>query len=103
MAFKENANSKAEIVSTVIAFSNTSGGRIIIGIRDKTRHVIGVSSPHELAESLVSMIHDAVEPRIIPNIEVIPFRNKHLVALEIYPSPNRPHLNAHMENKNQHI
>jgi len=91
LEFKENANSKARILSTVIAFSNTSGERIIVGIQDKTHHVLGVLKPHEVAESLVSMIHDTVEPRIIPNIEVIPFRNKHLIVLEIYPSPNRPH------------
>jgi len=91
LEFKENANSKAKILSTVIAFSNTSGGRIIVGIQDKTHHVLGVLNPHEVAESLVSMIHDTVEPRIIPNVEVIPFRNKHLIVLEIYPSPNRPH------------
>ncbi len=91
LEFKENANSKAKILATVIAFSNASGGRIIVGIQDKTHHVLGVSSPHEVAESLVNMIHDSIEPRIIPNIEVMSFRNKHLVALEIYPSPNRPH------------
>jgi ATP-dependent DNA helicase RecG len=89
--FKENASSNAKILSTAIAFSNTSGGHIIVGVEDKTHHVLGVSNPHELAESLASMIHDAVEPRIIPNIEIIPFRKTYLVVIEVFPSASRPH------------
>lgn len=62
--FKENAESRAKILSTVIAFANTSGGRIIIGVKDKTKQMIGVHNPQELGEALVNMIHDSVEPKL---------------------------------------
>ena len=65
LEFKENANPKAKILSTIIAFANTAGGRIIIGVHDKTHHIIGIDNPHTILESLASLIHDSIEPRII--------------------------------------
>ncbi|OYZ36335.1 MAG: hypothetical protein B7Y25_07685 [Alphaproteobacteria bacterium 16-39-46] len=91
LEFKENTEGRVKILSTIIAFSNTSGGQIIIGIKDKTRQVIGVEHPQDLAESLVNMIHDSVEPRLLPNVKVISFRGKNLIIIEIYPSVLRPH------------
>lgn len=91
LEFKENANSKAKILSTVIAFSNMSGGRIVLGVQDKTRHIVGIDNPHKVGESLANLIHDSIEPRIIPNIEIIPFRNTHCIIIEVYPSALRPH------------
>ena len=91
LEFKENANPQSKIVATAIAFANTSGGRIIIGVDDKTHYVMGVNNPHSVAESLANLLHDTIEPRLIPNIEVIPFRNTHVVVIEIYPSQLRPH------------
>ena len=38
LEFKENADSLGKIIKTVIAFSNTSGGKLIIGVADKTCH-----------------------------------------------------------------
>lgn len=91
LEFKENIKAADSILSTLIAFANVSGGHVIIGINDKTRHIVGIEDPHKVAESLASKIHDAIEPRILPNIEVIPYRNTHLISIEIYPSALRPH------------
>ena len=91
LEFKENANSRAKILSTVIAFANTSGGQIVLGIKDKTKQLVGVENPQDLVEALINMIHDSVEPKILPNIEVISFRNKNFIIIEVYPSALRPH------------
>lgn len=91
LEFKENSSAKAKIVATAIAFANTAGGRIIIGVQDKTHQAIGVPHPHDVAESLASMMHDVIEPRIIPNIEVVAYQNTNLIVIEVYPSSYRPH------------
>ncbi len=91
LEFKENIKSEDKIISTLIAFSNTSGGRVIIGVQDKTRHIVGVEDPHKVTEVLSNKIHEMIEPRILPNIEVIPYRNTHLISVEVYPSSVRPH------------
>lgn len=63
----------------------------MLGVKDKAKQMIGVDNPQEIAEALVNMIHDSVEPRLLPNLEVVSIRNKHLVIIEIYPSALRPH------------
>jgi ATP-dependent DNA helicase RecG len=90
LEFKENMKSEG-IIPTLIAFANTSGGRLVIGVNDKTHHISGIENPHKGIEALASQIHDSIEPRIMPNIEVVPFRNTHLIIVEIYPSALRPH------------
>jgi ATP-dependent DNA helicase RecG len=91
LEFKENIKAEDKIISTLIAFANTSGGRMIVGVQDVTRHIIGVEDPHKVAEAMANKIHDMIEPRILPNVEVIPYRNTHLISVEVYPSSVRPH------------
>ncbi len=68
-----------------------TGGTIIIGVEDKTRHIFGVNNPLSLEERLANLIDDTIYPKVIPNIEIIPWRNTYIVSVEIYPSPLRPH------------
>jgi predicted HTH transcriptional regulator len=43
--FKRDLPDKSDkYMKTVVGFSNTSGGKIIIGVEDKTRKVVGVSN-----------------------------------------------------------
>lgn len=55
------------------------------------KQLVGINNPQKLSEALVNMIHDSVEPKLLPNLEVVSFRNKHLIIIEIYPSALRPH------------
>jgi ATP-dependent DNA helicase RecG len=41
LEFKENTNSIQRIVQTAIAFANTAGGVILLGIKDTTKEVVG--------------------------------------------------------------
>ncbi len=43
LEFKENCLPLSKIVQTVVAFANTAGGAMIIGVRDKTKGVITVT------------------------------------------------------------
>lgn len=76
---------------SIVAFANTSGGHLLIGIEDKTRRVRGVSDPLALEERLASLISDNIAPRLVPEIDILPFRNTHVIAIQIYPSSNLPH------------
>ena len=46
--FKETARSLNGIIKTVVAFANTAGGIIIIGVKDKTKELVGL--PQILSE-----------------------------------------------------
>lgn len=57
-------------MKTVVAFANTQGGRLVIGIDDKTHQVVGVDndSLFQAMDALTNAISDSCEPQIIPDI-----------------------------------
>ncbi len=89
--FKANIDSKAKLLATIIAFSNTAGGKLVIGVDDKSRQIIGINDPILAEESLANFISDTVEPHIVPNIEIVAWRNTHIIVVDIYPGPARPY------------
>ena len=91
LEFKRDLSSPAPVLRTLVAFANTAGGTLLFGVEDATRDVIGVTDPLALAERLTNMASDSIEPRLVPEIEILPWRKKYLVGVEVYPSPSRPH------------
>lgn len=51
---KELPGKSNKYVKTVIAFANTSGGKIVFGVEDKTREIVGVD------ESVVFSVMDSI-------------------------------------------
>lgn len=76
LEFKENSRSKTKIIRTIVAFANTAGGTLIIGVRDKTKEIIGVSDALLEEEKISNMIADCIKPALIPDIKVKIFRQK---------------------------
>lgn len=91
LEFKRDLSSPAGFLRTVAAFANTAGGTIIVGVTDRTRDVRGVGDPLALEERAASLISDSIQPRLLPALEVIGFRDRQLLAVRVYPSPSRPH------------
>lgn len=86
LEFKENAASLTSIIKAVIAFANTSGGNIVIGVQNKSKQVVGVKNPLQEEERLASAIADSIAPLVIPDIQILSFRNKELLVIQV------PHL-----------
>ena len=91
LEFKRELSSPNPLLRSVVAFANTAGGTILIGVEDKTRHVRGVNNPLALEEKVANLISDAVSPRLLPDIEILSYRSSHVLAVRVHPSPNRPH------------
>ena len=79
------------VLRTIVAFANTAGGVLLLGVEDATRNVRGVTRPLAMEERLANLISDSVLPRLIPDIEILPWRRNHILAVQVYPSPGRPH------------
>ena len=91
LEFKRDLSSAAGVLRTVLAFANTAGGTVLIGVEDGTRQVRGVADPLAMEERLANMLSDGIAPHLIPDIEVLPWRNTNVLAVQVYPSPSRPH------------
>ncbi|MDZ4168074.1 MAG: putative DNA binding domain-containing protein [Coriobacteriia bacterium] len=91
LEFKRDASSPRGIVRTVVAFANSAGGTVLIGVADRTREIVGVDDPLDLEERLANIIADSVEPLIAPEIDVVTWRDKSLLAVRVHPGASRPY------------
>ncbi len=91
LEFKRDLSSPEGVLRTVVAFANTAGGVILVGVEDGTRHVRGVADPFGLEERITSLITDSIAPRLLPDLEILAWRKTHVVAVQVHPSPARPH------------
>jgi ATP-dependent DNA helicase RecG len=91
LEFKRDLSSPEGALKAIVAFANTSGGVLVVGVEDGTKKVKGLSNILAEEERLANMIADSISPRLVPSIEVMPWRKTQVLAVEIYPSANRPH------------
>ncbi len=91
LEFKRDESSPEGIVRTVVAFANGAGGTLVVGVEDRTRRVRGVAEPTRVEEKLASLISDRIEPRLVPDLQLLPWRNTHVIAIRVFPSSTRPH------------
>lgn len=91
LEFKRDLSSPDGILKTLVAFANTAGGMIVIGVDDGSKNVRGVPDVLEAEERLASLVSDSIRPRLVPDIEVVPWRNLNVIVVQVYPSNTRPH------------
>lgn len=91
LEYKRELSSPDGALRTIVAFANTAGGILLIGVEDGTRNVRGVRQPLDLEERLASLISDNISPRLMPDLEILPWRKTHVVAVQVHPSSTRPH------------
>ena len=89
--FKRDLSSPEGILKCLVAFANTAGGTVVIGIEDGSKNVRGVPDVLGSEEKLANLISDSIRPRLIPDIEVVPWRKLNVLAVQVYPSSTRPH------------
>jgi len=83
--FKEQLPKNESIVKTIISFSNTSGGKLIIGVTDN-REIVGIKEDNifELQDKLTSLIFDRCYPNILPEIYTQNIEGKLLLVIEVF-------------------
>jgi predicted HTH transcriptional regulator len=88
--FKRKVSSPEKIARTMIAFANTKGGHLLFGV-DDDGSIIGVESE----KSEVNLIGEAgslfCEPAITPEIDIVPFNGKDVIAAYVRESSEKPH------------
>jgi len=85
LEFKAQLPKNDAIVKTIIAFSNTAGGRLIIGVGDD-REIVGVDDGDifELKDRVSSLIFDSCHPNILPEIYTLNIEEKLLLVVEVF-------------------
>lgn len=91
--FKENLPNKSiKYMKSVVAFANGSGGKIIFGVADKTREVIGMKADvFRTMDAIANAISDSCEPAIIPDITLNTINDKTVIVVEVSAGKQRPY------------
>lgn len=88
--FKEEKVHPDDLASEMIAFANTEGGRILLGISDK-KEIKGISSPDKERQRVENISHHNCEPSLTVNIEKIKINSKIVLCISIPKGPERPY------------
>lgn len=80
-------------MKTIVAFANTQGGKLIVGIDDKTHQVVGVENDilFELMDGIANAVSDSCVPQIIPDIEPQTVDGKTVIVVTVEAGKNRPY------------
>lgn len=92
----ENTEFKQEYVKDirkeVVAFANSEGGAVIIGVR-KDGEVVGVENPDEVMLQTVNSLKDSIAPDVMPFVNVVSRETdgKYVVEINVSVGTNRPY------------
>lgn len=92
--FKREIPKKHEkFLKDIIAFSNCTGGKVILGIEDITNNVYGIrdANPFKLSDDISNMISDACTPQITPDITAQTLEGKTILVIDVAPGKFRPY------------
>lgn len=90
LEFKRDLSSPKPVLKTLVAFANTAGGRLVVGVDDQ-RQVVGVAQPLDDEERLCNLIADSIAPRLVPQVELVTVQGKTLLVVDVFVSGSRPH------------
>lgn len=91
--FKLKLENPAKIAPELVAFANSKGGVILIGIEDKTGQIVGLSYQQtQQMSSLVGQVaNEWVTPTIYLNTETVEVEGKMVLAIHVGEGINKPY------------
>ena len=93
MQFKERILDKYDIACELVAFSNSHGGKLVVGIKDKTgeTNALSYSEVQETTNLLGDIASENVVPSILIKIDTIEVEDGNLVIATVKEGLNKPY------------
>lgn len=99
--FKRKFTSPEKIAKELIAFANSSGGYLIIGV-DDNRTIIGVESEKETEELIDFACQFRISPPLAPLLEIVHVESKDVIVVFVPESEQKPHRLALSDDEKEH-
>ncbi|MCI1746879.1 MAG: putative DNA binding domain-containing protein [Acidipropionibacterium sp.] len=93
LEFKRDLSSPTKPLRTIVAFANSAGGRLVIGVNDDGT-VAGVADPLAEEERITSLIADRISPQLVPAIDLVTLGDSTVLVVDVPLSTRRPHYMA---------
>jgi ATP-dependent DNA helicase RecG len=87
--FKPSLSQRDKIMESISAFSNTTGGAVVIGVTDKGK-IVGVDIGKSTIEKLANQVKQNTDPMVYPSIRIGEVDEKHIVVIEVEESKQKP-------------
>ena len=91
--FKERILDKYDIACELVAFSNSHGGKLVVGIKDKTgeNNALSYSEVQETTNLLSDIASENVVPSILIKIDTVEVEDGNLVVATVKEGLNKPY------------
>jgi ATP-dependent DNA helicase RecG len=86
--FKQSFNE--DVIETLVAFANTKGGTVIVGVDDSGKPLKGFTVGKESVQNWVNEIKTKTQPSIIPDADVIEIDGREVIEFRIQEYPVKP-------------
>jgi len=80
-----------DIAREYVAFANSDGGQLILGIDDKNKHLIGVDIEDGTNEKLLKIGSEKCVPAITPHIEIMDRGDKKIIVITVNEGDEKPY------------
>lgn len=93
LQFKENITNPLSAAQELVAFANTEGGRIIIGVADKTGAIVGLSFEdiQRISNLLVNAASESVKPPLTIKTESVDVDGKKVLVVAVPNGAHKPY------------
>ncbi|MBU0686597.1 MAG: putative DNA binding domain-containing protein [Candidatus Margulisbacteria bacterium] len=89
--FEKIIPSEDDIARELVAFSNSDGGKIIYGLDDKNKHLIGVDVPSNFKDKIEYIGKTRCVPKIIAEVEIQDKSGKKVVIVTVAEGDEKPY------------
>ena len=86
--FKSSFNDS--VIETLVAFVNTNGGKVLIGVNDKGIPLKEFKTGSETVQQWLNEIKNKTQPAIIPNVNALKLKGKEITVLSVQEFPVKP-------------
>jgi ATP-dependent DNA helicase RecG len=81
--YKERLPNPLTLAKIMISFSNTKGGKIIIGVQDKTGLVCGIDTRVDIEEYVMNIAADHCDPIVSPIVELHSYEDSIVAVINV--------------------
>lgn len=82
LEFKRDTSNLTPIVKSIVAFANTAGGILLIGVNDD-RSIFGLENPGKIQEQVANAINDCVKPQLSPDFLITEVSGKSILVVQV--------------------
>jgi predicted HTH transcriptional regulator len=81
--FEKGVPSADDLARELVAFSNSDGGKIIYGIDDKNKHLIGLEVDEKFPDWVLETARLRCDPPITPAVEIVEKNDKKIAIISV--------------------